>query len=194
MSNVGTAEANFNFGLGSAGDVVTIATVSTECLSSLAPGVSCNSTVEFSGGPSGSVQTSINIAGNSGTNSVSSTLVGYGADSNATPTYIDFGNGFTLDSLTLTGPAAVNNGSLQLTQDQASQASSAFYPTAMSTTQFSTNFAFQLLDPLADGITFTIQGDKPNAVGSSGTGLGYQGIAKSIALKFGSSRRYRSQR
>ena len=35
-----------------------------------------------------------------------------------------------------------------------------------------------------NGITFTIQNDASNAVGSNGTGLGYQGITNSVALKF----------
>ena len=35
-----------------------------------------------------------------------------------------------------------------------------------------------------NGITFTIQNDAVNAVGTNGTGLGYQGITNSVALKF----------
>ena len=122
--------------------------------------------------------------GLSGTNSVSAYLVGYTGTAATNPISIDDGNGFTLDSLMLNGSATVTNGVLQLTGNQASRAGSAYYPTQVPTSSFTTDLAFQLLDPLADGITFTIQDNGPNAIGSVGDGLGYQGIAKSIALKF----------
>jgi hypothetical protein len=37
---------------------------------------------------------------------------------------------------------------------------------------------------MGDGITFTIQSNSPAALGASGGGLGYAGIANSVAVKF----------
>jgi Legume lectin domain/Bacterial lectin len=50
--------------------------------------------------------------------------------------------------------------------------------------QFVTDFTFQLSNAGPAGLTFVIENVGPGALGSSGGGLGYQGIAKSIAVKF----------
>jgi hypothetical protein len=57
---------------------------------------------------------------------------------------------------------------------------------------FTTTFEVRIhegSDPRADGFTFIIQGVSPSALGTSpsglGSGLGYQGIASSVAIKFG---------
>ena len=55
---------------------------------------------------------------------------------------------------------------------------------------FSSTFTFQVrpgvINPprLADGFTFTIQGNSPSALGGEGGGLGYFGIRNSVAVKF----------
>ena len=49
---------------------------------------------------------------------------------------------------------------------------------------FTTHFAFQLSSAQANGFTFTIQNVAPTALGADSTGLGYQGIQKSVAIKF----------
>jgi hypothetical protein len=52
---------------------------------------------------------------------------------------------------------------------------------------FTTTFEVRIhegSDPRADGFTFIIQGVGPAALGLNGQGLGYQGIAKSVAVKF----------
>ncbi len=52
--------------------------------------------------------------------------------------------------------------------------------------EFSTTFTFQITGPgtQGDGFTFTVQGVSPTSVGSTGGGLGYQGINNSLAVKF----------
>ena len=54
----------------------------------------------------------------------------------------------------------------------------------MNIQQFTTQFTFQLSNPAADGITFTIQNNGPTALGGSGGGLGYARIPNSVAIKF----------
>ncbi|RXH54741.1 multicopper oxidase, type 2 [Granulicella sibirica] len=183
LTNAGSEDANFVYGSSVASNGLQIAATGNTCGTTLAPGASCTIPVQLTGADTGSAQLTIDIAGNSGTNSVAASLIGFGATGGPPPTFIDLGNGFTTGALALNGPAAAANGVLQLTADQASQTSSAFYSTPVSATTFSTDFAFQLLDPLAEGLTFTIQSNGANAIGTGGGGLGYQGIAKSIALK-----------
>ena len=107
--------------------------------------------------------------------------------------YINFGAGFAGETtLTLNGGATINGTRLRLTDGGLNEARSAFNGTPLNITQFATDFSFQLTNPNADGITFTIQGVGPTAVGPSGGGLGYgaqmpgatPGIAKSVAIKF----------
>jgi hypothetical protein len=49
---------------------------------------------------------------------------------------------------------------------------------------FTTDFTFQLTSATGDGFTFTLQNAGANAVGRSGSSLGYQGIGSSVAIKF----------
>ena len=64
----------------------------------------------------------------------------------------------------------------------------AFTKRRSSTALFTTSFDFQVEEtytyPLADGFTFTIQGNNPQALGGSGGGLGYYEIGNSICIKF----------
>jgi CSLREA domain-containing protein len=99
-------------------------------------------------------------------------------------TLLDYSSGFTSASLTLNGGATVQGSVLQLTDGGFYEARSAFYSTLVPVTEFITDFQFQLVYPLADGITFTIQSASPHAVGQPGGGLGYAGIPRSVALKF----------
>ena len=50
---------------------------------------------------------------------------------------------------------------------------------AVNISQFTNDFAFQLVNPNADGITFTIQNAGLTALGGMGGSLGYAGIANS---------------
>ncbi len=103
----------------------------------------------------------------------------------------DYPSGFTGGSLTLAGSAALAGGDLRLT-DSGNSDGATWYKTKLSTSSFATDFAFQISTVAGDymggmggnGITFTIQNDAGNVVGSDAAGLGYQGITNSVALKF----------
>jgi hypothetical protein len=103
----------------------------------------------------------------------------------ATPS-INFGGGFAASQgqMVLNGTAQLNGSSLQLTNDGTDQEASAWYATPVNVQSFTTNFTFQLTNPEANGITFTIQNQGPAALGMFGTGLGYQYIPTSVAVKF----------
>jgi hypothetical protein len=108
---------------------------------------------------------------------------------------INFSGGFTSTSgLQLNGSAAWNQAAsrLQLTNGGLNQAGSIFATSAVSTQAFTNDFSFQLTNPTADGMTFTIQNSAITALGPSGGGLGYgatlpggaTGIPASVAIKF----------
>ena len=99
---------------------------------------------------------------------------------------IDFGSGFSsVAGLTLNGSAVNTDDSrLQLTTAGTNQAGSVFWNQPIGIQTFTTDFLFQLSSAQGDGFTFTIQNVGPSALGPSGSGLGYQKIAKSIAIKF----------
>jgi fibronectin type 3 domain-containing protein len=87
-------------------------------------------------------------------------------------------------ALQLNGSARKSGGVLQLTNGGNNEAASVFTKTRVDVAKFTTSFDFQLLNPSADGFTFTIQGAGATALGAAGGGLGYAGIGKSIAIKF----------
>jgi len=99
---------------------------------------------------------------------------------------IDFSQGFALADgpMQFNGSTDLDDFRLQLTNGGTSEAGSAFYATPVNIQQFTTNFTFQLSNPSADGMTFTIQNNGPGALGGYGGGLGYQGISNSLAIKF----------
>jgi hypothetical protein len=114
-------------------------------------------------------------------------------------TGVNFSNGFSASasSMTFNGSTGLDDTRLQLTSGLQNQAGSAFYNTPVSIQSFTTDFTMQLSNPVADGITFTIQGSGLTALGPSGGGLGYgpdsptnpsasanTSIAKSVAVKF----------
>jgi hypothetical protein len=101
-------------------------------------------------------------------------------------TGINFVNGFSSSqsALTFNGSTVLNDTRLQLTNGSLNQAGSAWFNTPVNVTNFTNDFAFQLENANADGITFTIQNSALNALGSAGGNLGYTGIAKSFAIKF----------
>jgi hypothetical protein len=110
-------------------------------------------------------------------------------------TAINLGSGFTAGAMTLNGNATLNGTRLRLTDGGSTEASSAWYTSAVNIQQFTTNFSFQITggsSPTADGFTFAIQGGPSSALGTAGGGLGYGptwvgatgGIPNSVAVKF----------
>jgi hypothetical protein len=94
--------------------------------------------------------------------------------------------GFNAAGLVLNGSAAHAGTALNLTGDISFQAGSAFYAVPLNIQSFSTDFDFQSVDGVSDGITFTIQNNGAGALGAFGKALGYGGIGKSVAVKFDS--------
>ena len=89
--------------------------------------------------------------------------------------------------LVLNGGAQVISGQLHLTGNSGPpEARSAWFNTKVYVGGFITDFDFQQYDDgeLGDGFTFTVQNQGPKAVGSAAAGLGYEGITKSVAVKF----------
>jgi glucose/arabinose dehydrogenase len=98
---------------------------------------------------------------------------------------LNYGNGFAGPAgLTTTGSADVVGSTLRLTSGGTNEAGSAFSSAEVAVDGFSTTFDFRLTSALADGFAFVIQGNAATALGSSGSGLGYQGIGNSLALTF----------
>ena len=105
------------------------------------------------------------------------------------PVYaINFSQGFSLAQgpMKFNGSTDLDDFRLQITDGEPFESGSAFFATPVNIQSFTTNFTFQLSNPAADGITFTIQNVGPTALGgaSGGGGLGYSGIPKSVAIKF----------
>src|SRR5690242_971137 len=106
------------------------------------------------------------------------------------PAALDFGAGFTPDRLPGGLPAGYAAGDLLLT-DGPHQARAVWAPTPVDVRAFQTSFVFQPGedDPAAngskgDGLTFALAAAPPPDAGAAGAGLGYAGIADSVAVKF----------
>jgi hypothetical protein len=115
---------------------------------------------------------------------------------------IDHSGGFAdHGDLTANGNAAFTGTVARLTpgtQGVFFQAGSVFSNAWVGITQFTTTFTFHMTpgtNPLGNGITFTIEGNGPTALGPNGDGLGYgpdrvdpthrnKGIRNSVAIKF----------
>jgi hypothetical protein len=106
---------------------------------------------------------------------------------------VNFASGFSAAGLQFNGHTKLDGTHLQLTDTTAeNESASAFWTTPVNVQAFTTNFAFQLTSPNADGFTFTIQNAGITALGPSGGGLGYgpdasggtAGMATSVAVKF----------
>jgi parallel beta-helix repeat protein len=83
-------------------------------------------------------------------------------------------------SLTLNGSATIEANQLRLADNFASTSASAFTSHRVDVTRFNTEFTFQL-GRYSEGLTFTIQGHAPTALGSA---LGYVGLQESVSVTF----------
>ena len=118
-----------------------------------------------------------------GENSISSTV-----RATIGPARIDHEAGFANpNDLQENGSAKFVENDGRLTDDLR-QAGTFFSTERVGVRNFSTTFRVRVhegSDPRADGFTFILQGISPTALGQNGSGLGYQGIASSVAIKFG---------
>jgi hypothetical protein len=112
-------------------------------------------------------------------------------ESRVVPSNIDYSMGFADHSaLTANGFASFPGSVVRLTDGGLMEAGSTFTNSTVDVTQFNTTFTFVLsmgsTIPIADGITFTIQASQrgPTALGVNGSGLGYENIPYSVAIKF----------
>ncbi|WP_263360092.1 chitobiase/beta-hexosaminidase C-terminal domain-containing protein, partial [Acidicapsa ligni] len=102
-------------------------------------------------------------------------------------TTISLPSGISSSSNVMTnGNAKLTGSAVSLTSGVAAQAGSVWYKTPMNITAFTTDFTFQQVNAVGDGMTFAIQNaaQNVNALGGNGASLGYGGIAKSVAVKF----------
>lgn len=87
---------------------------------------------------------------------------------------INYPNGFAgASGIQLNGSASFKNNAIQLTDGGQFEAGSAFTTARVDTYYFISDFDFQLTDATADGFAFVMQSTGPDALGSSGGGLGY---------------------
>jgi hypothetical protein len=103
------------------------------------------------------------------------------------PVYaIDFSQGFTnaQGPMQFTGSTDLDDFRLQLTDGGSFESAGAWFATPVNVQAFTTDFTFQLSNPLSDGITFTIQGVGPGVLGVHGEGLGFYYLKKSVCIKF----------
>jgi hypothetical protein len=103
---------------------------------------------------------------------------------------INFANGFAGASLDLNANAKISSGALSLITG-CCQVASAYYPTPVAISSFTTTFTFLFTSADADGLTFVVQNQGPTALGCGGGGLGYGQwtcgsvkITPSAAVKF----------
>lgn len=89
--------------------------------------------------------------------------------------------------LTLNGGALITfDGRLEMVDGQNNETRSAYETTAVPLTgDFNTTFDFQFSgNAAADGITFALQSNNPNALGGGGGSMGLQGLANSFGVQF----------
>ncbi|MBX3381451.1 MAG: hypothetical protein KF805_15255 [Phycisphaeraceae bacterium] len=97
--------------------------------------------------------------------------------------YADFNN---TEGLTLVGSAESVGGVLRLTRSGEDGAGGAWFTTTQAAVNngFVTTFRFSITDGTADGFAFVLQGDNEEALGGSGSDMGYGGIPRSVAIEF----------
>ncbi len=120
----------------------------------------------------------------------SSGVVNIADNEQALPMFSNFAGNLPID---LNGGASITGGKLQLTSDARFQTGSAFFDSAInvdSNTSFQTAFSFEMTGGAgeggADGLTFVLQNSAAGsgALGRGGSGLGYEGIDRSVTIEF----------
>ena len=116
-------------------------------------------------------------------------------------TVVNFIAGFPANSMTCNGIGYITNFNLRLTDDTSAadsrspgwQTTTSFYPTKLDVRQFATTFTFCMqVSALTSGITFMIQNQGIDALGTTGMSLGYGGpngpynypISNGMCIKF----------
>ncbi len=101
---------------------------------------------------------------------------------------VDFSGGFgTTTGLQNNGSSVFAGGRIQLTQAVGNQAGSCYFTTQQNVATFTSSSEFEFSNGTgnqADGMCFVIQRAGAGALGATGGGLGYSGIATSVAVKF----------
>jgi hypothetical protein len=184
LTNNGPGDLTIN-GITASGDF----SETDNCVSPLTAGTSCTINVTFSPTAAGTRSGVLTVTDNSGNGPHIAPLTGTGISASNGATVVNFSSGFSgATNLTLNGGAAINGALLRITDGSANEARSAFFNTAQPVEFFTTDFTFRLTNAVADGFTFTLQGNSPTSVGPGGSGLGYGGntggIPNSVAVKF----------
>src|SRR5271166_165450 len=100
---------------------------------------------------------------------------------------IPYPSGFATSQaqMVLNGTAQFTGSNLQLTSaSTTSAAGTAWYYLPVNVQSFTNDFTFQITSPNANGFTFALQNQGTSAKGMWGSGLGYQNITPSVAIKF----------
>jgi Legume lectin domain len=166
----------------------------------LAAGASCDLSIAFTPAVAGPLTGAAVLTDN--TLNVPNTMqtVALSGIGGGTGSSIDFADGFRnmIGGLALNGGVLIGDNALQLTDGGTYESRSAFFQSPIGLSSFRTEFDFQLTGkgkptPDADGFTFVLQANGPDALGSPGGGLGYgipalglsgPAISNSVALKF----------
>jgi hypothetical protein len=169
---------------------------------SLAPGASCDLSISFTPTVNGPLAGAAVLTDNTLNQTNATQVVPLAGTGGPAGPAITFSDGFSsaAPGLLLNGGAAIRGTVLQLTDGGPYEIRSAFFPTRVGLESFTTAFDFQLTGneglaptPDADGFTFVLQANGPDALGSAGGGLGYglpaigqpgAKIDNSIAVKF----------
>jgi hypothetical protein len=105
------------------------------------------------------------------------------------PVAFSFPQFATSSNLLLHGAAAVQGGRIELGATREFRSAGAWYQhKAPLEAGFSTAFAFQIPAGTHEGFAFVIQNNAAPLLGDGGKGLGYEGIANSVAIEFDARR------
>lgn len=90
------------------------------------------------------------------------------------------------NGLTLVGDAVAVDGKLRLTPSGVGGAGAAWYAATQAglNAGFRTTFRAAIQNGTADGFAFVIQDDASDALGGTGSDMGYSGIGRSVAIEF----------